>query len=62
MENMEKSYNRLFRTTVLCVCIAVMIIAIRTKPASADQPYSSHAEYSRTEQMSQHIRNSRNIK
>ena len=36
MESMDKSYKRLFKATVLSVCIAVMIMAMRTKPASAD--------------------------
>lgn len=35
MESMEKRYNRLFQVTVLCVCAAVMIIALRTRPVCA---------------------------
>lgn len=48
MEIIDRNYNRLFKATVLCICIAVMIIAMRTRPADAGDAYASQTEYSST--------------
>ena len=46
MEIIDRNYNRLFKATVLCVCIAVMIIAMRTMPADAGDAYPPQTECS----------------